>query len=201
MAIVATPGAPNANSYVTLEDADAYFAARLHADAWSAASEPNKEAALLWATRVLEAKIAAYWDKKELPGDATIRVLTTLKDDPSCFVVWNGRPATAEQALAWPRSGMASKNGLPLAEDVIPSQLKNAQCELALLLMQSDRTAENAAAVQGLAGLKAGPVELSWRDGAPNPRLIPDAVMQLLAPSWWFAFELKYQTRATLQVL
>ncbi len=38
MAIEATVGSPDANSYVTLAEAEAYFPERLHSDAWAGAS-------------------------------------------------------------------------------------------------------------------------------------------------------------------
>lgn len=53
MAIVATVGAANANSYLTVEQADAYLADRLGAEAW-AALDGQKETALKQATRELD---------------------------------------------------------------------------------------------------------------------------------------------------
>lgn len=201
MAIDATVGGADANSYITLVDADAYFANRLHTSTWDALTDPQKEAALIWATRVIEAKINAYWDKKELPNDATIRILSDIKSDTKCYFVWNGNPSSSTQALSWPRTGMKSKTGFDLGDDVIPSQLKDFQCELALKLAAEDRTEENAAAVQGLTRLKAGSIELGWKNEAQNQSLIPASALQLLVKSWWYAFELIYETRAYSRVL
>ena len=52
MALNADVGASEANSYVTEEEADAYFEDRSHADAWE--EFENKEAALVTASRMLD---------------------------------------------------------------------------------------------------------------------------------------------------
>ena len=52
MALVATPGASDANSYVTEPEADAYFETRPHSSAWS--SVEDAEAALINASRMLD---------------------------------------------------------------------------------------------------------------------------------------------------
>lgn len=62
------------NSYITEDDADAYFAARLYSDAWDSATTDTREKAILMACRVLESQVA-----------------------------WMGQPLAADQALAWPR--------------------------------------------------------------------------------------------------
>jgi hypothetical protein len=199
MALDATPGGASADSYLTVEEADAYFAARLHATTWAAATLGQKEAALKWATRLFDAKITAQWTQEALPADATIRVLSTLSKDQECFVVWNGQATTDTQALAWPRTGMLTKNGYPMADDVVPQQVKDAVCELATLLLVSDRTTENEAGAVGLTELSAGPVTLKFADPPPNPKLLPDFVFQLLVPSWWFCFTLERRIAARLE--
>lgn len=157
MAIIATPGAADANSYGTEAEADDYFETRLHSEAWDAA---DTEAALINATRLLDA-----------------------------YICWTGSAVDAVQALAWPRTGMLSKNGFPIptsGADSIPIQLKYAQFELALLLAaEEDRTLENEIAVSGLNKLKVGPVELGWKDGIESiGEVVNAAVRALLVPSW-----------------
>ena len=202
MAIDATVGGSNANSYLTVAEAESYFDTRLHSGEWGALSAADKEKALIWAARIIEQKVSAFWSKKDLPKDATIRVLSDLpKTDSEAYVVWTGEPAYQDQALAWPRKGMKNHNGFDLPDDVVPQRIKDFQCEVALKLIGEDRTEENAATAQGLSSLQAGPVQLSWNDDAPNPKLIPDSVMQVLVKSWWFAFELKYRTKAQLAVV
>lgn len=72
--IVATAGASNANSYVTLADADAYMATRFET-AWTAAagSDETRKKALVQATRQLDQ------------------------------LAWQGVKMSATQALEWPR--------------------------------------------------------------------------------------------------
>lgn len=52
MALNATPGASDANSYVTLEEANAYFVDRPHSSAWGESSE--QESMLILASRMLD---------------------------------------------------------------------------------------------------------------------------------------------------
>ena len=52
MALDATVGGANANSYVTVEEADSYFLERLHSGAW--VTSTVKEAALITASRLLD---------------------------------------------------------------------------------------------------------------------------------------------------
>lgn len=52
MALNATPGASDANSYVTLAEATAYFSERAHADAWD--DFINQEALLITSSRMLD---------------------------------------------------------------------------------------------------------------------------------------------------
>ena len=52
--IVATPGAGDANSYVTLAFADDFFDRELRGDAWAAFDNTQKERALIQATRQIE---------------------------------------------------------------------------------------------------------------------------------------------------
>ena len=110
MTIIATPGATNANSYATLAEADTFHVERLHNAEWTAASDATKEAALLWATKLLDVNM---W--------------------------WDGIQTTNTQALDWPRSGVIDKEGYSVDSDEIPDQLKDAQSEFAFLLIKSDR--------------------------------------------------------------
>jgi hypothetical protein len=73
--IEATPGGATANSYVTLAEAEAYFAGRLHTGPWMSASQTDRERALLMAARALER------------------------------LSWHGQRASSVQTLSWPRIG------------------------------------------------------------------------------------------------
>lgn len=112
MAIIATPGAANANSYVTIDEADAYFAFRFGAGAWQALSSANKEVALRHATQSI--------DQQRLRG---YQVQDT-------------------QALAFPRyiPGSWDASGLVSPSTDIPRAVKDACCEEALWLAQHSST-------------------------------------------------------------
>src|SRR6185369_3915867 len=67
-------GKVDANSYANAADGDAYFDGHLYATAWTAASSGNKEKALVFATRLIDAEYQ-----------------------------FNGYRASNSQALQWPR--------------------------------------------------------------------------------------------------
>ncbi len=52
--VIATKGAANANSYATVEAADAYFDATFGADEWAQIPEDDKARLLLTATRMID---------------------------------------------------------------------------------------------------------------------------------------------------
>lgn len=66
--IVATAGAADANSFVTIAEADSYFAARFGSAAWDALSPGDKEKALLHSGRDLQS--ARYKGQKKTSTQA-----------------------------------------------------------------------------------------------------------------------------------
>lgn len=152
--IVETPGAANANSFVSLAEFTTYIADRLHVPAAVvAATEAQKQSALIWATRLMNGL---------------------------CYI---GTATVSTQSLKFPMTGLTASNGYALSNAVIPQELKDATMELAFLLLQSDRTLENAVSVAGLTKLKAGPVELGFKDSI-EVNIIPSGVKDLLPSSW-----------------
>lgn len=149
MSLVTTPGAVNADSYVSVMDADAYFSAR-GVTAWIG-SEADREAALRRATDYLENTYRGRWV---------------------------GTRTTRDQALAWPRidgSGHAQlledADGFDLPDNVVPKNIQCATAEVALLLLQGvnlqPRLVRGGAIKRSR--VKAGPVEkeTEYQDGAP----------------------------------
>jgi hypothetical protein len=125
-------GKPDANSYATVADCDAYHEGHLYADAWTAAMQARKEAALVMATRLIDSQFQ-----------------------------FNGYRAHNGQALQWPREkcpdpdegvlgisvlGWANDNFVE--PDLVPSPVLQATCEMARELLIADRTA--APAGQGI---------------------------------------------------
>jgi hypothetical protein len=118
MPLDADPSSPNANAYCDLDFAVAYFQLRLGAGAWfSAANDDLRSAAIVTATQWLEQ------------------------------LNWRGTRTDPDQTLKWPRANVATGDrvadvtgGLPSKtydETVIPAGVKQACCELALLLLEN----------------------------------------------------------------
>lgn len=134
MAIDTTPGSPTADSYVSVADADAYWAKRT-TDAWTAALIPDKESALVRATSYVDAEYR-----------------------------WRGTKAAPTQALAWPRYDVYVDDW-PLDSTIIPRQVKDAVCELALKALAGELAAD--VAPQQVIEQTVGPIT---RKFAPDER-------------------------------
>lgn len=108
MALDPTVGGEDADSYVSLVEADAYLTKRLDTEAWNEADTPTQEAALV---------SAAYRLDQE---------------------AWRWSKASDTQALEFPRTGQTDKNGTRIDDDEIPVWLQRAQIELALALLSEN---------------------------------------------------------------
>ena len=122
-------GKVDANSYASAADGDTYHDGHLYASAWTGATTPNKEKALVMATRLIDGEYQ-----------------------------FNGFKGSDAQALQWPRercpdpdrsgasivSGIFSStlgSGAWLLSDAVPARVMQATCELARELILADRTA------------------------------------------------------------
>ena len=106
-------GLANANAYADVADGDAYHDGHLYASAWTAASADQKSAALVMATRLIDAEYQ-----------------------------FSGVRSVMTQALQWPRAECPSTDdGDVLVDDVVPKAVVQATCELARELLIVDRTA------------------------------------------------------------
>lgn len=117
MAIIAETGAglASAESYASVAEANAYFAARKNA-AWDAADVVDqKEPALRQAAQYLDVQYR-----------------------------FKGARLSLDQALSWPRSGV-SFDGYILRSDAVPRQIKDACCELAVRAITGSLLADTAA--------------------------------------------------------
>ncbi len=102
-------GKTDATSYVSLADADAYWVDRGNAT-WAAATNADKQIALISATEYLDARY--MW---------------------SSGVKWS-----TGQALAWPRGGAYDRFGYGIDDDVVPEPVKAACCQLAVRALSDD---------------------------------------------------------------
>ena len=178
--IDATVGGVASNSFELQSEADAYFDSRLPLTPPWLTSGANNAVALIMATRVLSSLAVPH--RRLIRGDKSYYVTSRQ---------WTGAPATATQALPWPRTGMFDRLGRAIPADVIPQELKDAESELAGQLLKSDTTLDNDVSVQGISSVRAGSVSVTFKDSmsATDTHFLPNAVW-LLMPDSWFTDEL-----------
>lgn len=102
MSLITTPGAADANSWITLAEADAYFSLHANAAAWTSATTTTKEAALVMAARQLSS--LSFVGQKRF----------TTEDD------------LHEQALAFPRTERLGPGLEPVGEEELTSTVDSA---------------------------------------------------------------------------
>lgn len=106
-------GKEDANAYADAADADSYFEGHLYASAWAGATPEHKDAALVFATRLIDSQFQ-----------------------------FRGTKANGTQALQWPRVGCPDPDSnSPVAADLVPKSVIDATCEMARELLILDRTA------------------------------------------------------------
>lgn len=142
-------GLPDAESYISVADADAYFAARSNA-AWAALAAPAKEAALRKAADYIG---AVYGER------------------------WKGVKLGPDQALDWPRALVERKdfryaglNGFTMISgryyypsDYVPIPVARAAAELAVRAAAETLLADQGGQVKSET---VGPISVTYADGA-----------------------------------
>lgn len=148
------------NSYVTVAEADDYFADRLDVAAWTAADPTQKSQALVTATNVLE----------ELP--------------------WTGTVMSASQSLAFPRSGYYFDPRLGqhvTLDNDTPTRVLQATKELAYHLLNNDGVLDDSGVVRDL---RVGTLELTTIRAPnlipANVRRILKPLLQNAGSNSWF---------------
>ncbi len=111
-------GLPGAESYISVSDADTYFAARGNA-AWDALITSAKESALRAGADYLT---ATYGEQ------------------------WKGARVTAEQALDWPRKCVKAY-GFDVAADSVPQSVARANAEMAVRASAGELVSDQGAQV------------------------------------------------------
>lgn len=149
--LVATAGASNANTYITLADADTYHDSHSYATTWTSATDDQQKVALVWATRLLDAHYQ-----------------------------WVGTIASDTQSLRWPRAATYDRDGRLLANDEIPEAIEFATAELARHLLASDRTAPEGVG-RAEKRMKVGGLEVEYFNATSTKAYpVPDAVYDLI---------------------
>lgn len=154
----ATVGGPDSTSFVTVEEADAYFTSHPFGEPWLEYDESQKESYLMMSTRTLSAQC------------------------------WTGQATSPDQALAWPRMGMIGTNGYPIPSDIIPREIKYMTLEMAFRTASEGSTASSSVADQSLKRVKAGSVEVEYfnpQDVTTAFSLVPTDIKQLGNMSWF----------------
>ena len=156
------------NSYVSVEDAEAYFLNRIDVSAWNEAEATEKERALITATTMME------------------------------YMSWVGTMADENQKLVFPRIGYyfdtRTKRNTNLASVPLPLRVIQGQCELAHHLLENDGLLDSSGTI---AELQVGPITIKGSNNASRiPSFIRNILGPLLSGSvessrvggaWWRA--------------
>ena len=135
-------GVTGAESYVSVADADAYWAARTHnslAATWTAGTTATKEGALREASDYLDASFSQYY---------------------------RGKRAGRVQGLEWPRTDANDDSGYPLP--ALPAELVKATYELAARALSAPLVADLARGGKVKRERVEGAIEVEYTDGAPT---------------------------------
>lgn len=106
--VISTVGASDANSYVTVAEADSYFSDSFGRSLWLQTTQANREAAVITASRYLDQ-----------------------------YMTWIGQKSTSDQSMEWPRINTFDKTGRPYANDIVPGPVKFAAFELAYFIVEN----------------------------------------------------------------
>lgn len=176
-----TVGGPTANTYANATEFGAFVDAHLLDPNYGNPSSDTINRALVQACRLIDSSFR--WN-----GAANIMGFPTM-------------------IRAWPRLNMVDRNSVPIDPTTIPSALKDAQCEFARqLIVAGDKSDDNDALKNNITSIRAGSLGLNFLvpgQGSGSVPLrnadvirqspdfdylwkaIPDAVRNLLPPSWW----------------
>jgi hypothetical protein len=149
----ADPASPAANAYVSVADADDYFAGRYDPDqAWTTFDEATKQALIVSATRDLDA------------------------------LTWGGLLASTAQPLAWPRQGVFDAEGRQYPSDDFPARLQAATLELAAWKWtEPDRYLSDVDLAQ-VESVSVGPLDVKALKGAATFPPAVSALLRAMGP-------------------
>jgi len=87
---------------------------------------------------------------------------------------WHGNVVDEDQPLAWYRRGVVRVNNgaAYYDQDVLPQQVKDAQCELGLGLLDDEQLLDEIDAAGGLTRFEAGPLKMEFKDGGQAQQAI-----------------------------
>ena len=129
--IVATVGAADSNAFCTLAEAEVYMLGRGNKALWTAATDAAKDIALAEATQEL-----------------TVRS-------------WSGARTDDTQILSWPRQWANDPDNPAQSyfdNDIVPTRIKNATCELAFQFIKAGTT--DVAAIDSKTNVKSKQIDV-----------------------------------------
>jgi len=144
----------DANAYADVADGTAYHEGHLYASAWTGANAGDQAAALVMASRVIDAQMA-----------------------------FRGIRAVGGQGMQWPRAGCRDADVDPdvgwgfVPVDEVPKAVVEATCELARELLIADRT--GAPVGQGLSYSNVGTTQTGYKAEDRRP-ILPELVQSML---------------------
>ena len=141
-------GLINSNSYITVAEADTYLLTDKYRADWENYDDEDKGNVLIKATELLD----AYFE-------------------------WFGSKTEEDSALRWPRTGVFTTDGVKIADNEIPINLKRATAEMAFQQYTIDRQAERTD--YGIKELKVDVIELKFDKSEQKP-VFPDYILALL---------------------
>ncbi|WP_396189864.1 DnaT-like ssDNA-binding protein [Flavobacterium sp.] len=150
------------NSYVTVDEANTYFADRLDVAAWTGASEEQKPQALVTATKML--------------------------DD----LDWTGYVVSESQPLAFPRSGdyFDPRTGTTVSlSSSVPMRVQNATMELAYHLLNNDGLLDDTGTVESISigGINITNIRQANKLPGVVERLVKPLLVNAGSNMWWRA--------------
>lgn len=141
---------PDATSYCTVEFADDYIEANIHASAdWLALEEEDKQRLLVRASRYLDRQVK--WEGERVDGDSGLR---------------------------WPRAGVYDVDNFLIAENCIPEVLCEATAELASYLMDDDWTRQESG--RGLKEVRIDVIEAKFDTDKASRGSLPQNIVAML---------------------
>ncbi len=164
-----TIGGEDSNSYISLADAETVMESVLYKDDWEAATDDNKNIALVLATRTLDEEINFY----------------------------GSRTSADTQALEWPRYNCPKRTGTYgwinyFDSDIIPDFVEYATTVLANSLLGEDRSADSD--TKGFKELKVDVLFLKV-DKDDRADVLPDKVWDIVKFYGTKASSLNYLVR------
>ena len=139
-------GKANANTYAEVADGDAYHLGHLYATTWAAADEDKKAAALVMATRLIDAEYQ-FGGWKAISGQALQWPRMDCREPDGATSVFKASdyyPQVQPNITivgAGPSQIKIIEAVLTVPGDVVPKAIVEATCELARELIVADRTA------------------------------------------------------------